>query len=987
MKKYLLIVTIFLLFIPTIVFAEEDFTINSIEKLEITGETLEEADPSINGKNIDYNIRFYNEGDSIKYKLNVTNNTNDKLIIKDNIMSLSNENIKYELEIPDGISNIEKGSSKDLIISINYIKKAKEEDFVGGLYKRNDNIEFTLRNNQLIIGVANTLSNSALKVVAIALIVLCIFGIIFTKTKANNKITMILLLIASITLIPDKAEAVKELKFNMIGEIITELNPCFFDGEIVNGMKYEDEAYTYYYNKNYVSVGNNADTWKDNEYDGWGVRLTNTNSTENVTSMMCSSINKKRIKAMSGTFYGAALSNIDTFSFNMEDVIITDYMFGALTNLKNLDLSYKGGPNIESSQNMFANSSIEELTMNHYIFGKKVQMGTSSEIFYNMNKVTKIDLSYSDMSKTKEYRYMFDSLPKLVELNMSHMNLESMEVIDHLCYNCGKLETFDISDAITDSFKVIKYWFKYCYVLENINFKGINLENVTDMSYFFDYCYKLKSVDFSEFNTPKLSTMSYFLDYCTSLEYANLSNLGSETLWNVTALFYGDTKLKTVIMENYNFGLSSINLFSSESTASLEYIDFNNSDFSKIQGDLQSLIPTYGEIKNTIKKVDMKNVKFKNDMSYLFYECKNLEEVDLSNSYVEDVTTTFDMFYNCKNLKSLSLKELNFKNLERATCMFSYCESLEDITFDYVTFTKLKDVNQMFMYCKKLKTYDISAWEAPIIEKIDSMFYGCTGLEELNISNFGGNNITSMGAMLGYLDSLKKLFMNNFNFGSYQYFRVFQTDFPSLEEIEFSNIDMNGFSYNTHGPLFNGYSGYFPKLKKITMKNCTLGTSTNRMFYYLPEVETIDLSNTNLTNVTDAEGMFYYNSKLKSIKFDNVNMSNVVNLSYTFQGNSSLETLDLRFITSDKITSIAGIISFSDKIKKIDLSNMDLHLVTRSGSNFYAQSLEELVTPKVNATAYLDLPKTMYAKGDTTGILSLTPESPTQTILKSEPWN
>ena len=64
MKKYLLIFILFILFVPTVVLAEEEFTINSIEKLSITGETVEESDPTINGKNVDYNIRFFNEGDS-----------------------------------------------------------------------------------------------------------------------------------------------------------------------------------------------------------------------------------------------------------------------------------------------------------------------------------------------------------------------------------------------------------------------------------------------------------------------------------------------------------------------------------------------------------------------------------------------------------------------------------------------------------------------------------------------------------------------------------------------------------------------------------------------------------------------------------------------------------------------------------------------------------------------------------------------------------
>ena len=65
MKKiYLFFISLFILFIPNIVLAASDFTINSIEKVDIQGETVEESLPSINGNNINYNIRFYSEGDS-----------------------------------------------------------------------------------------------------------------------------------------------------------------------------------------------------------------------------------------------------------------------------------------------------------------------------------------------------------------------------------------------------------------------------------------------------------------------------------------------------------------------------------------------------------------------------------------------------------------------------------------------------------------------------------------------------------------------------------------------------------------------------------------------------------------------------------------------------------------------------------------------------------------------------------------------------------
>ena len=779
MKKYLLLIIAILLMFPSIVLAEEDFTINSIEKLEITGETLEEVDPTINGKNIDYTIRFYNEGDSIKYKLNVTNNTNDKLIIKDNIMSLSNENVKYELEIPDGIASIDKGDSKDLVISISYIKKAKEEDFVGGLYKRNDNIEFTLRNNQLIIGVANTLSNSAIKVVAVALIVLCIVGIIFTKTKANNKITIIFILFAGVALIPHKAEAVKELKFNMIGEIVTELNPCFAEGEMVTGFTYQDSAYTYKFNQNIVITFNNStwsydQNWTDNEYDGWGVKLTDLESTEPVESMMCTSINKKKIKAMSATFMSSKTSSIDTSSFNMEEVVITDNMFRNMNNMPYLDMSYKGGPNIESSAFMFYYSYIDEIKMDHYIFGIQGDRPRGYGAFWGMNYTKKIDISYSDMSKVTRYDEMFDSCSSLEEINMSHINIEKLETAMHFCTDCSNLISFDISYAKTDSLKEIPYWFRRCYDLETVNFDGINLENVESMHYFFYECSSLKSIDFSQFKTPKLKSIQSFLGNCTSLEYANISNLGSDALESSYTLFIGDSQLKTVIAEKFNMGTSSFSMFSS--CSSLEYIDFNEANFSNISGGFGSFS---SGMQSSIKKVDMKKAKLVGNLYYMFSGCTALEEVNMEGVECTQAISMSGMFSGCKQLKTVNFKNATFGNITGMDWMFNECQKLEELDLSGLDLTNVYNFKKCFYNCYKLKSIIFGTTKTEHATNMENIFYNCKSLESLDLSFMDLTNVEYFGDAFYHLDSLTKIDLSNqvvkVSIGLY--------DIPALTEI------------------------------------------------------------------------------------------------------------------------------------------------------------------------------------------------------------
>ena len=833
MKKYILLMSLFIFFIPVIVFAEEEFTINSIEKLEIIGKTDEESEPTINGKNIDYNIRFYNEGDSIKYKLNVTNNTTDKLVIKDNIMSLSNENVKYELEIPDGIASIDKETSKDLIISITYIKKAKEEDFIGGLYKRSDNIEFTLRNNQLIIGVANTLSNSAIKVVAVALIVLCIFGIIFTKTKANNKITMIFILFTVIALIPNKVDAVKELKFNMIGNITTELNPCFFDGEIVNGTTYQNGMYIYGYNSIPSSSRNTTDGspfWNSRDIDGFSVTITNGNYDGVVSDKLCTTINKKHITSMYNMFSNTQISGVDTSSYYTEYVKDMQYMFEKTPNITKLDLSNLGSDNLEQTRGLFYLSNVEELNMSHFNLGKISCLSGSScnsfirdatelkkidlsyanmqnltmatYMFEHNTKLEEVDMSHTDLSKLQSMEYAFYNLTNLKSLKMNDTNFNSLTSLNHLCYGCTNLETFDISNATTPNLQIIKYMFKNCSKLKDVNLSKISLENVTDMSYMFDYCESLERMDLSEFKTPKVSLMNYLLSNCTKLEYANVSNLGSDKLNLVTSMFENDPALKTVIMENFNFGLINGASLFNDSCTSVEYINLNKANLSKTGGYIGDLL---NGAKKSVKKIDMKNAIIGFTLDYFFRYADNLEEIDLSDTNFENLRTIDKIFQNDRKLKKIKVTTLNLKNL--------------------VT--------------------------------INELFYNLDSIEEIVIP---------------------------------------EVNLESLMEAKF-----------------------------------TIDTMIN----------------------------------LKKVDFSKVSTPNVKRLYYLIYSTNSIEYLDL---------------------SGLDFSNL-LNEVTNTDILSNASSLETLVTPKANATFDITLPKTMYAKGDTTGIDRLTSNTPTKTILKSEPWN
>ena len=161
-------------------------------------------------------------------------------------------------------------------------------------------------------------------------------------------------------------------------------NPCTYNGELVPGAEYVNGQYTYGYRKEWY-----GSRWNNIDNDGWGVKLTNFDSTVSVNTVLCSSINNKPIVSMNGTFYGSQAEDIDLSSFDTSNITSMRAMFWNIT-VENLDLS------------SFDTSRVKDMS---FMFSK--------------SQLTSLDLRSFDTSKVTDIRAMFQNCVNLVSLNLS----------------------------------------------------------------------------------------------------------------------------------------------------------------------------------------------------------------------------------------------------------------------------------------------------------------------------------------------------------------------------------------------------------------------------------------------------------------------------------------------------------------------------------------------------------------------------------------
>ena len=152
------------------------------------------------------------------------------------------------------------------------------------------------------------------------------------------------------------------------------------------------------------------------------------------------------------------------------------------------------------------------------------------------------------------------------------------------------------------------------------------------------------------------------------------------------------------------------------------------------------------------KKKGMYTIKIKfdiliKDCSYMFYDCENLRNINLSSFNAQDVTDMNHMFSRCYNLLSVNLLRLNTKNVKNMSHMFSDCQSLKTIDLSAFNTENVENMNGMFYYCLLLEKVNVSRFNTSKVIDMGGMFNLCPNLLNIDLSSFDIRNETKINGM------------------------------------------------------------------------------------------------------------------------------------------------------------------------------------------------------------------------------------------------
>ena len=184
------------------------------------------------------------------------------------------------------------------------------------------------------------------------------------------------------------------------------------------------------------------------------------------------------------------------------------------------------------------------------------RLTSASNLFYNCENLTYVDLRNSDFSNVETIERMFTSCVNLLTIDgLNELNVSKV-------HNMGGL-------------------FSDCRKLSEINVSNWDVSKVTNFGAAFRRCYEITTLDISNWDTSSATLMSGMFTSCTKLLSIDLSNWNMNNVTTVNQMFYDCSKLTSLNLYNHlNVGVDTLYLFGK--CNSLNEVKIYNSDYNSV---------------------------------------------------------------------------------------------------------------------------------------------------------------------------------------------------------------------------------------------------------------------------------------------------------------------------------------------------------------------------------------------------------------------
>ena len=408
----------------------------------------------------------------------------------------------------------------------------------------------------------------------------------------------------------------------------------------------------------------------------------------------------------------------------------------------------------ESSNNTLTfkkitSNNIESLDLNHEVIVYNNR--TVGDICYFLGiddsdiKSVVFDKSFNTYAPTS-LKSFFEFLTGLETIkDLKYLNTENVTDMSRMFWACYALTSLDLSNFNTTNVTNMREMFYNCKKLTSLDLSNFTTTNVTNMGGMFSSCSALTSLDLSNFYTKVVWWMDNMFNGCSALTTIYASDkFVTDYVHYGGNVFKGCTNLKGYDLSKTNYTYANCGT-EGYFTPVFEYAEFDGGTgtltfrhgLSKPEeayalnlGESEPGWLTHNkEIKEVVFDASFANARPTGCYKW-FYKCTNLATIEgFENLNTENMTKMSYMFFLCRNLSSLDLTNFNTGNVTEMWGMFEGCEGLTSLDLTSFNTANVTDMNAMFRGCSTLTT--IYASEKFVTDQVRGydMFSGCTSLK------------------------------------------------------------------------------------------------------------------------------------------------------------------------------------------------------------------------------------------------------------------
>ena len=520
----------------------------------------------------------------------------------------------------------------------------------------------------------------------------------------------------------------------------------------------------------------------------------------------------------------------------------------------------------ENTRSMFEGSGIGQAILSNATFAKTKN---TEKMFKDTQSSSSIQLPKAVFDETTNTNSMFmnsTSAKILLPLATFAKSTDAGSMFEKI-----PLTEFDLSSATFASTTNFNNFFKESgYYTLTVNLPKLSLASAENLSSMFQKSEIGKlNLNSSPMGGNHITDMSSMFQDCASLEEIDLHNITTGPLENIASMFKHLPYIKKIALPSI-FNTANVTDFSYFLSDSIKLTTLENGDKIKLAsatntGHMFYNLPSL-DLKDFIEHIESENIT---DASYMFYRTKSSQNIIFPITFKTHNISNMQGMFNGFMTPSLDISNMSFNSVTTMEEMFS------GITIDSNEIS-LDDYN----YSAKQIIWPTGTINAPNLTSLRGLYKGHHYLTQAIFPKLNTTVLTDL----------------SFIFSSFT---------NSLTKLDLTGLDTS--HVETVESMFAGTHFTLDVPTKISFDTSNVHNMHN-MFYYAKSSDgLLDLSDLNVSNVTDMSNLVYC-TWIVTVDLTGWDTRNVTNMAEMFRDSNYLKTIYVSesFVTTN-VTKSDGI--------------------------------------------------------------------------------